>query len=196
MNPYITALKTMSERLEADPAVRGYKLLHENPQHHNPRTYNRSTLDEVAVAWEGDVNDPMGMPEARDVLIEAQSGDRYSVPYWHPAYMPLRYPLIFPFGEQSWHSNIPNAGGALGGSLLAHRNSNNDAPSRVARGKGGSKRVTLASFYRSTPLYTLLGLSNAHSSQVPHANPSYQIQSPPPLQETTSALRLRRICGR
>lgn len=85
----------MSERLAADPNLRGYKLLHENPRHHDPRTYNRPTSDEVAVAWEGDCDNPTGVPEARDLLIEAHSGDRFSVPYWHPAYMPLRYPLIF-----------------------------------------------------------------------------------------------------
>ena len=78
--------------------MRGYKLLHKNPCHHDPRTYNRPTSDEVAIAWEGDADDPLGVPEAKDVLIEARSGERFSVPYWHPAYMSLRYPLIFPFG--------------------------------------------------------------------------------------------------
>ena len=110
----------MAEQLEADPSLQGYKLLHKNLQHHNPRTYNCSTSDEVAIAWEGDADNPLGVPEAKDVLIEARSGERFSVPYWHPAYMPLRYPLIFLFGKQSWHSNIPNAYATLGGSLLAH----------------------------------------------------------------------------
>ena len=121
MNPYIAALKTMSERLANTPNLRGYKLLHENPRHHDPRTYNRPTSDEVAVAWEGDPEDPLAMPVAKDVLIEAKSGERFSVPYWHPAYMPLRYPLIFPFGEPSWQGNIPNVGLRLGGSLFAQR---------------------------------------------------------------------------
>lgn len=44
------------------------------------------------------------------LFIEAHSSERFSVPYRHPAYMPLRYPLIFPMGEPSWHSAIPNAG--------------------------------------------------------------------------------------
>ena len=116
----------MAERLEADPSLQGYKLLHENPCHHDPRTYNCPTSDEVAIAWEGDADNPLGVPEAKDVLVEARSGERFSVPYWHPAYMPLRYPLIFPFGKQSWHSNIPNAGVALGGSLLAYQRRDGD----------------------------------------------------------------------
>ena len=110
----------MSERLQADPTMRGYKLLHENPRHHNPRTYNCPTSNEMAIAWEGDADDPLGVLEAKDVLVEARSGERFSVPYWHPTYMPLRYPLIFLFGKQSWHTKIPNAFHTLSGSLLAH----------------------------------------------------------------------------
>ena len=116
----------MAERLEADPSLRGYKLLHKNPGHHNPRNYNRPTSDELAIAWEGDADNPLRVPEAKDVLVEARSGERFSILYWHPAYMPLRYPLIFPFGKQSWHSNIPNAGVALGGSLLAYQRRDGD----------------------------------------------------------------------
>ena len=130
----------MAERLEADPAMQGYKLLHDNPWHHDPRTYSCPTSNEVAIAWEGDEDDPLGVPEAKDVLVESRSGERFSVPYWHPAYMPLRYPLIFLFGKQSWHSNIPNAG---------------DKPLapqvQGTTGRGGSIRVTLASYYKSIP---------------------------------------------
>ena len=50
INSYIAALKTISERLIDDDNLRGYKLLHENSRHYNPRTYNRLILDEVAVA--------------------------------------------------------------------------------------------------------------------------------------------------
>lgn len=135
INPYISFLKSMSEKLASSGNsrnLRGYKLLHENPRHHDPRTYNRPTSDEVAVAWEGDSDNPLEIPEAKDVLIEAKSGERYSVPYWHPAYMPLRYPLIFPFGEPSWHSEIPNTDVPLGGSLHARRNRPNQPPLRVA----------------------------------------------------------------
>lgn len=142
----------MNERLADDDNLRGYRLLHENPRHHDPRTYNRPTSDEVAVAWEGDADDLLGMPEAKDVLIEAKSGERHKVPYWHPAYMPLRYPLIFPYGEPSWHNAIPNAGGiyTFGDSLHASRSRPGQAPRRIARptGRGGCKRVTQASFYR------------------------------------------------
>ena len=150
INPYVRTLKSMAERLANETGIRGYRLIHENPRNHDPRTYNRPTSDEVAIAWEGDSDDPLSMPEAKDVLIEARSGERYSVPYWHPAYMPLRYPLIFPFGEWAWHNNIPNAGVSLGGSLFARRSTSNEQhPTRVANtGRGGSMRVTLASFYR------------------------------------------------
>ena len=41
INPYINALKTMSDRLAMTPNLRGYKLLHENPRHHDLRIYNQ-----------------------------------------------------------------------------------------------------------------------------------------------------------
>ena len=91
----------MSDRLVITPNLRSYKLLYKNPRHYNLRIYNRPTLDEVAIAWEGDPEDPLSIPKAKDILIEARTGDRFSVPYWYLAYMPLRYPLIFPFGEPS-----------------------------------------------------------------------------------------------
>ena len=71
----------MADQLEADSRLRGYKLLHKNPRHHDPRTYNCPTSDEVAIAWEGDADNPLGVPEAKDVLVEARSDERFSVPY-------------------------------------------------------------------------------------------------------------------
>lgn len=117
INPYITFLKSMGERLTDAPNLLGFKLLYKNPKHHDPRIYNRPSSDEVAVAWEGDANNPIDVAVAKDILIEARSGLRYSVPYWHPAYIPLRYPLIFPFDELSWHNDIPYADVALSESL-------------------------------------------------------------------------------
>ena len=40
----------MFERLKIDLIIRGYKLLHENPQHHNSRIYNRFISDEIVIA--------------------------------------------------------------------------------------------------------------------------------------------------
>ncbi len=160
INPYIAFLKSTSDRLANDTTIRGYKLLHENPRHHDPRTWGYPVSEEVAAVWEGDPENPLDMPEARDILIEARSGERFSVPYWHPANMALRYPMVFPFGEPSWHKDIPNVGIPMGGTLHARRAGNTTQPLRVAgarqkgrTGKGGSTRVTVASFYKYAMLH-------------------------------------------
>lgn len=48
----------------------------------------------------------------RDVLVQPiVHGDGpalINVPYWHSSYMPLRYPLLFSQGEQSWTKNLPS----------------------------------------------------------------------------------------
>ena len=93
IKPYITFLKSTGERLADVPNLQGYKLLYEKPKHYDPRTYDRP-LDEVAVAGEGDANNPIDVAEVMDILIKLRSGERYSVPSWYPAYTPLRYPHL------------------------------------------------------------------------------------------------------
>ena len=110
INPYITFLKSISDRLANEENLRGYKLLHENPRHHDPRTYNPPTSDEVAVAWEGDADNPLDIHQAKNILIKRRPSERCSAPYRYPAYVALRYPLNFHLGELSWHKDIPNAG--------------------------------------------------------------------------------------
>src|SRR5437667_6310407 len=69
----------------------------------------------------------------------------------------MRYPLIFPHGEEGWHSRIPLANINLNDNvnLHAHRrthvNSDNvdDVQNALRHGRGGSTRVSQSNYYAS-----------------------------------------------
>lgn len=69
------------------------------------RRYNLPQVGEVAVLLPG-----VGTSETnqhRDIVLRLQGGGLQRISNLHPLYLPLRYPLFFPFGEQGWHPNIP-----------------------------------------------------------------------------------------
>ncbi|CAH1447378.1 unnamed protein product [Lactuca virosa] len=68
------------------------------------RQYNLPTVSEVAALIPGD-----GSPiQSRDVLIEDRGdGTVRRISELHPSFMALQYPLLFPYGEDGFHLNIP-----------------------------------------------------------------------------------------
>src|SRR5947207_9743480 len=119
-----------------------------DPQETDPRRYNRPTADEVAVivVRPEDNNEPF----ERDIVIQDRNTGRLQNISQHSArYMSLRYPFLFPRGDEGWHTRIPLAGVDLANNvnLQARRRthieegeveSEDDAPHR---GRGGSLRV-------------------------------------------------------
>ncbi len=43
----------------------------------------------------------------RDIIVAQQVGPFQCISKLHVGYMVLHYPLLFPYGEDGWHSNIP-----------------------------------------------------------------------------------------
>lgn len=142
---------------------------------HDPRRYNRPTVHEIGGIIIGDeLGDPHINP-VRDIIIERlPNGDanrhRYQrISELNPSYFPLRYPFIFLYGEQGWHTSIPLAGVDLqrNPDLLAHRQAGfavdadndgddddsiqadeeDDGGGQTCRGVAGSIRVSQAQFY-------------------------------------------------
>ena len=74
-----------------------------------------------------------------DICVEMREGDLMSILEWHPSYMALRYPLLFLFGQQSWHDRVLMAGRQDQGDHLLHA-------SRRNRTDGISSRHTLNPF--------------------------------------------------
>lgn len=108
-NPYIRGLKTCEQRIwdQPAPANAHVRLVMLDPRRHDPCIYNRPTSDEVAVVIVGNPDEAMQEAGGRDVVIQYQNGAMQRISYMHSCYMALRYVLLLPYGEQSWHVQIP-----------------------------------------------------------------------------------------
>ncbi|KAJ6456618.1 hypothetical protein C8R47DRAFT_1029309, partial [Mycena vitilis] len=110
-NAYVQVFKTAHERMRAQEA------LHPNVPSEiyavirceagtDPRRYNAPTVDEVAVILPGD-----GSRETvhRDLIVHYRNG-AYPLKRIYEtsaSYQPMVYVLLFPHGENGWHSKIP-----------------------------------------------------------------------------------------
>lgn len=66
--------------------------------------YTRPSASEVAVLI---TNDFGQSTEPRDVIVSTKSGVLRRISELHQLYMPLQYPLLFPYGSPEFHERIP-----------------------------------------------------------------------------------------
>ena len=64
------------------------------------RTYNLPTANEVAALIVGDIGD---FDKKRDIIVETRSGLLKRINELHPLYMPMQYPILFPYGEDGYN---------------------------------------------------------------------------------------------
>lgn len=69
------------------------------------RRFNRPTASEVAAIMPGDGSEPANR---RDIVITYRGGGVRRINELNPAYMPLHFPLLFPYGELGWQIGIPH----------------------------------------------------------------------------------------
>ncbi|XP_019195804.1 PREDICTED: uncharacterized protein LOC109189646 [Ipomoea nil] len=67
------------------------------------RTYALPTTSEVAALIVGDLDPSMG---ERDIVVESKSGVLKRISELNPAYLPLQYPILFPYGEDGFREDI------------------------------------------------------------------------------------------
>ncbi|XP_015934884.1 uncharacterized protein LOC107460965 [Arachis duranensis] len=67
------------------------------------RTYNLPSASEVAALIVGDVEQ---LSKDRDIIIESQSRKLQRIDVFHPSYLALQYPLLFPYGEDVFRLGI------------------------------------------------------------------------------------------
>ncbi|XP_019161024.1 PREDICTED: uncharacterized protein LOC109157627 [Ipomoea nil] len=67
------------------------------------RTYNLPQVGEVAALIVGDLDPNMG---ERYILVESKAGHFQRITELNPAYFPLQYPLLFPYGEDGYRDDI------------------------------------------------------------------------------------------
>ncbi|PPR07149.1 hypothetical protein CVT24_010778 [Panaeolus cyanescens] len=68
---------------------------------HDPRLYRPPTADEVALIYPEDPS-----AEWRDIVLRRRSGRLERISECHPAYKPLQYVLLFPYGETGWFPKL------------------------------------------------------------------------------------------
>lgn len=72
---------------------------------HDRRRYNLPTADDVAVVLPGMGEPPEGS-SGRDIILRRRAGPLQRISETHPAYAPLQYTLLFPFGTHGWHWDL------------------------------------------------------------------------------------------
>lgn len=67
------------------------------------RRYNLPTASEVAALIIGDIDN---FANNRDIVVETRGGALQRISELHPSYLALQYPLLFPYGEDSYRIDI------------------------------------------------------------------------------------------
>jgi hypothetical protein len=99
-NPYYQAFFTAGERLRNNEHISLCLNTIQGPLTVNHRRYNRLTVSEVAVIIPESED---STSTSRDIVLQRRSGALQRISEYHSCYLPMRYPLIFPFGEQGFH---------------------------------------------------------------------------------------------
>src|SRR5262249_42109046 len=98
--------KTAKERMGQDVNLQ-LNLITFDTKKQDPRRYNLPTASEVGIIINKDFS---GVNAARDLIIEHRGGRLKRISELHSAYLPLRFPLLFPYGEPGWHPKISFSG--------------------------------------------------------------------------------------
>lgn len=124
VNPFVRFFSHNAERLRQDDSIR-IRIRLMDPAAGDQRRYNLP-IDEsfaaiIPAAAEGATK--------RDIIISRRDGRLNRISEVSPIYLPLRYPLLFPFGERGWYCRMPAALDENGRSIRG-------------RGAGGSVQVS------------------------------------------------------
>jgi hypothetical protein len=92
---------TISLRLKSIPAT------NENSRGHDIRTYARPSASEVAMVVRGGGDIGEG---DRDIILHSNDGQFKRVSELFTGYLPLRYPILFPYGQAGFdkHYRVPS----------------------------------------------------------------------------------------
>ncbi|CAF1721160.1 unnamed protein product [Brassica napus] len=102
-NPHVKAFRSARDRFDVEGST-GYRMRLIESRQSDGRTHNLPTANEVAALIPGDFVLNM---ETRDIVLESTSGKLQRISELHPVYLPLQYPLLFPYGEDGFRLNIP-----------------------------------------------------------------------------------------
>jgi hypothetical protein len=89
-----------------DVDVPEFKLRLIGKRDDDSRQYDDPSLNDIGGLVVGDIGH---CRSDRDIIIESLSGTLQRISKLHPKFMSLHYPLLFPYGEDGFHTDIPLA---------------------------------------------------------------------------------------
>ena len=117
LNPYAAVYKMMRQVLEEQyqrsqtenlPHRTVGMIISSDRKNLDKRRYNNPTTNEIAVLFKSSNGEP---PAARDIrghlYIPIRGRKFIQIDTQKPMCDPMTYPLLFPNGEDGWHSNMP-----------------------------------------------------------------------------------------
>ncbi|KAL5148451.1 hypothetical protein HKD37_13G035493 [Glycine soja] len=99
-NSHAKSFRMARDRLAADQA-NNIKLQLIAARGKDGRVYNMPNVPEIAALIVGDFHPG----SKRDIIVETQNGELQRIHELHPSYLPLQYPLPFPYGEDGYRAD-------------------------------------------------------------------------------------------
>ncbi|WZZ04936.1 hypothetical protein YC2023_090857 [Brassica napus] len=104
-NVHVKTFRNVKDRFNDEDASEELSLVLINTRLKDGRVYNLPTSSEVAALVVGDFQENM---DKRDIILEKNNGKLKRINELHPCYLPLQYPLLFPYGEDGFRLGIKN----------------------------------------------------------------------------------------
>ena len=99
-NPYVKVFRNARDRLSENGTQNMHiRILHSR----EGRQYARPTANEVATIIVVDESEITGN---HDIIVRMLDGNLQRINKTHPSYMPLQYPLFFPYETDGWNKRI------------------------------------------------------------------------------------------
>lgn len=106
INSYFHIFRTARERLREIDSI-ALRLKTVEVSHLDSRRYNRPTAADVAVIMSGTGEK---LVDHHEIVLHSRAGPLQRISELHSAYLPLHYPIIYPYGEQSWSFSLKEYG--------------------------------------------------------------------------------------
>ncbi|KAL8458190.1 hypothetical protein ACS0TY_035907 [Phlomoides rotata] len=102
VNPFAFQFRKARDRLQASNSE-SVRLSLIQSRTTDGRTHNLQTTSEVAALIVGDIDQSI---HGRNIILQTCSGDLQRISELHPCYVPLQYPLLFPYREDGYRIGI------------------------------------------------------------------------------------------
>ncbi|XP_028085778.1 uncharacterized protein LOC114286752 [Camellia sinensis] len=100
VNPYVKIFRSTGDLLRDRNVLNLHvRILNSRGE----RQYIRPTANEVAAII---IGDDAGTETHRDIIVQKNDGILKRISEIHPSYVPLQYPLLFPYGTDGWRCGI------------------------------------------------------------------------------------------